>query len=72
MNITKENKVKKIYLEDIKICYRLPDEFKGLGNNYLKAITIWAFHYWKSNMCDIWQNIGFRILGLEFNLCIWY
>ena len=64
--------MRKFYWEDIKICYRKPNEFKGLGNNHLKAITIWMWYSWNNNMCDVWQDIGFRILGVEFNLSLWY
>ena len=50
----------------MKIHYRLPHEFYGLGNTWKMAFRLWVFHYWTGNSLDIWGTKGFRILGLEF------
>jgi len=53
------------YIDEVKINYRFPWEFYGYGNNVIKAIAIWLFYSWNSNMCDIYQEQGIRILGIE-------
>jgi TctA family transporter len=53
---------------EFKINFRIPSEFIGLGNRAIKAFLIWGFYCWKNNMCDIWIDYGFRILGIEFNV----
>jgi hypothetical protein len=50
----------------MKINYRLPHEFYGLGTNWKGAFRIWLFHYWKGHSLDIRATTGFRILGIEF------
>ena len=50
----------------MRVHYRLPHEFYGLGNNWKMAFRLWIFHYWHGNCLDIFATKGIRILGLEF------
>jgi hypothetical protein len=44
---------------------RFPWEFTGFGNGWKKAIKIWSCYYWKINMCNVWIDTGFRLIGFE-------
>lgn len=58
--------------KDFSISFRDPIEFvkqwqyRGYLSK-LRMVGIWAFHYWRKNMCDVWISTGIRILGIELN-----
>lgn len=56
--------------EDITIGWRNPISFINQWYDYrnrTKAIFIWLFYFWKSNMCDVWISYGVRICGVEIS-----
>ena len=40
----------------------------SLYSTWLNRLCHWCFGKWDSNICDMWVDKGFRILGFEFNI----